>query len=79
VVCRQLGKFGAGHAYHKYFKAPVVGPMHLTNMSCEGDEGGITDCPLVRLTEATTPDHCTLSQAIGIDCGCDTVPSGRAG
>lgn len=35
-----------------YFKAAVDGPIHLTNLDCEGDEGQLDQCKKVGATAA---------------------------
>lgn len=49
---------GHGVAYVRSGMGQGSGPIHVTNMTCDGTETHVTQCKFTRLTTNTVPSHC---------------------
>ena len=62
VVCRQLGFDQALDYTPGGYFGQSTGPIHMSNVTCTGNEASITDCTF------STTRSCNHSQDIGIFC-----------
>ena len=64
VVCRQLGYTGALQAVLGAYFGFGIGPVHLDDLACTGDEDRLLDCP----HPGTGIHNCFFGEAAGVLC-----------
>jgi len=60
VVCRQLGYDGDAFSYRDGRYGPVVGPHHLTEVDCSGEEQHLQQCSAGNITTHCLQGHASV-------------------